>query len=624
MKKHEVSISSRLRQAFVLAALLAGACAQAAVVYVDASATGANDGTSWADAYTSLRTAVDTAPAASQIWVASGTYVPGTTRTDSFVLKEGMKLYGGFTSGMSTLAERDWDANPTVLSGEIQGDAYHTNNSYRIVVANTNGVMDGFVLSGGYADGAAPYADGSAVYASYVGRQTASPNWPQTIANCTFTNNYAAGDGGAIWANYSSLVVSNCLFVSNSSAKNGGVAYFNQVNNSRTTLIYDSIFRQNTSGMGGAIRTTMQQTFRVERCSFIGNSATNGTGGAICADGSWSANPGAVNSLFVGNSATGSAGATGPRCLSSGNLYVMNTAGGSGGGAYEFNTDGVFDNCVFVGNKSNGSGGGVFVNGRKADLKRSLVVGNMAGVNGSGGGAHLQVGWSPTTFVIVNSSTIANNQSRTGGGFHVAVYSGGPVVTNRNIIVWGNTSTVGPAVTGITNAIFYSAIQGGWTGLGHDNIALDPRFAKGPAGTWTAVGAYDPATGKTVLTDSTANWKPGEFAGVCLNPDNSQQLQTYIVTNTATTMTVYGDVGAFTAAGDEYQVWDYHLMSSGGRWTPLGWVYDNNSSPCIDTGDPTSAYSLEPMSNGGRVNMGYYGNTAQASKIFSSRRRHTR
>lgn len=89
------------------------------VVYVDASASGANDGTSWADAHTSLKTAVDTSPAASEIWVATGTYTPGASRADSFVLKEGMSLYGGFTSGMTSLAQRDWNANPTILSGEI-------------------------------------------------------------------------------------------------------------------------------------------------------------------------------------------------------------------------------------------------------------------------------------------------------------------------------------------------------------------------------------------------------------------------------------------------------------------------------------------------------------------------
>ena len=43
---------------------------------------------------------------------------------------------------------------------------------------------------------------------------------------------------------------------------------------------------------------------------------------------------------------------------------------------------------------------------------------------------------------------------------------------------------------------------------------------------------------------------------------------------------------------------DYHLQSS---------------SPAIDAGDPSSDYSLEPQPNGGRINMGAYGNTSEAT-----------
>ncbi|MFX1494671.1 MAG: outer membrane protein transport protein [Promethearchaeota archaeon] len=36
-------------------------------------------------------------------------------------------------------------------------------------------------------------------------------------------------------------------------------------------------------------------------------------------------------------------------------------------------------------------------------------------------------------------------------------------------------------------------------------------------------------------------------------------------------------------------------------------------SPCIDRGDPNKDYSLEPFPNGGRLNLGFYGNTSHAS-----------
>src|SRR5206468_2104976 len=64
---------------------------------------------------------------------------------------------------------------------------------------------------------------------------------------------------------------------------------------------------------------------------------------------------------------------------------------------------------------------------------------------------------------------------------------------------------------------------------------------------------------------------------------------------------------------------DYHEKSTGGRWDPAAqggagaFVVDAVTSPAIDAGDPTSAYSQETAPNGGRINMGVYGNTAQAS-----------
>ena len=60
---------------------------------------------------------------------------------------------------------------------------------------------------------------------------------------------------------------------------------------------------------------------------------------------------------------------------------------------------------------------------------------------------------------------------------------------------------------------------------------------------------------------------------------------------------------------------DYHLKSEAGRWDPVGetWVKDDATSPCIDAGDPNSLAGDEPEPNGGRINMGAYGGTAEAS-----------
>ena len=60
--------------------------------------------------------------------------------------------------------------------------------------------------------------------------------------------------------------------------------------------------------------------------------------------------------------------------------------------------------------------------------------------------------------------------------------------------------------------------------------------------------------------------------------------------------------------------YDFHLKSRAGRWTGAGWVTDPVTSPCIDMGDPSHDPTYEPLPNGGRVNLGAYGGTQEASK----------
>jgi len=61
---------------------------------------------------------------------------------------------------------------------------------------------------------------------------------------------------------------------------------------------------------------------------------------------------------------------------------------------------------------------------------------------------------------------------------------------------------------------------------------------------------------------------------------------------------------------------DYHLKSQACRWDPINqsWILDDVTSPCVDAGDPSTAIGLEPLPNGGIINMGAYGGTSEASK----------
>jgi hypothetical protein len=66
---------------------------------------------------------------------------------------------------------------------------------------------------------------------------------------------------------------------------------------------------------------------------------------------------------------------------------------------------------------------------------------------------------------------------------------------------------------------------------------------------------------------------------------------------------------------------DYHLMSTVGRWDPASetWVKDPIDSPCLDMGDPSMPFGDEPYPHGGRLNLGAYGGTSEASMTVVDR-----
>ena len=141
----------------------AAAQADAAPVtyFVNDDAAGANDGTSWENAFTDLQSALAVAVAGDSIWVASGTYKPslsidGSTdaRTASFSLKSGVALYGGFEGVENQLEKRSSDPALTVLSGDIGVAGDSADNSYHVVYVSgvTGAVFDGFTVTGGRGD----------------------------------------------------------------------------------------------------------------------------------------------------------------------------------------------------------------------------------------------------------------------------------------------------------------------------------------------------------------------------------------------------------------------------------------------------------------------------------------
>ncbi|RPJ23476.1 MAG: hypothetical protein EHM35_17220, partial [Planctomycetaceae bacterium] len=120
-------------------------------IYVNQLAGGANNGSSWANAFTSLQTALGAANPGDEIWVAwanGASYVPGGSVTATFQLVDGVALYGGF-NGFETLRSERTLA-PTLLSGEF-GVGNHV---YHVVSGSGLGAgtaLDGFRITGGSA-----------------------------------------------------------------------------------------------------------------------------------------------------------------------------------------------------------------------------------------------------------------------------------------------------------------------------------------------------------------------------------------------------------------------------------------------------------------------------------------
>ncbi|HEY3171517.1 MAG TPA: hypothetical protein VGK86_02980 [Thermoanaerobaculia bacterium] len=116
------------------------------------TASGANDGTSWANAYTSLQSALAAAVSGDEIWVAAGTYKPTATadRTISLALKNGVGVYGGFAGTETMRSQRNPAVNITILSGDIGTVGVTTDNSYHVVTSDSTvtstGILDGFTV----------------------------------------------------------------------------------------------------------------------------------------------------------------------------------------------------------------------------------------------------------------------------------------------------------------------------------------------------------------------------------------------------------------------------------------------------------------------------------------------
>jgi autotransporter-associated beta strand protein len=417
-------------------------------IYVDHSATGLNNGTNWADAFTSLSSALAAAVAGQAIWVAQGTYTPtaGTDRTVSFRLGRNVSIYGGYAGGGAANPDaRDVGRYRSILSGDIGAAGDTSDNSYHVVASDSvdgTAVLDGFTITGGNANGGFPYDGGGGMCNAYW----SSP----TLANCTFTGNSTgsssfAGYGGGMYnKDYCSPTLTNCQFIANSAGSESFPGFGGGMYNSSHTspVLTNCMFTANSAQDGGGMYNSSQSSPTLTNCTFSANSTRfTGDGGGMYNS---SSSPTLINCAFTANS-TGSHGFS-----------------GSGGGMFNVSSSPTVTNCVFAGNWTSSSN-----------------------FNRSGGGMYNYYYSSP---ILTNCTFAANSAvgptAKGGGMYNYETCS--PQLTN--CILWGNWAANGSQTYNDKSepVVTYCSVQGGYGGTG--NIDLDPQFVRnpdaGPDGTW--------------------------------------------------------------------------------------------------------------------------------------------
>lgn len=496
---------------------------------------------SWATVQHAIDTAQGTYEIPVFIKVAEGTYQENIL-CDSFE-----SIFGGYEAATWS---RDIAVHQSILDGRQLGSVVQGANAMTI---------DGFTITNGLA------AQGGGIYCPY--------GYSPGIVSNTITGNKATSVAGGILLN---LLSDTCVLGNKISSNTGNTSGGMQANDT-SAYIAHNIFRQNAAGLqGGAmsVRSSLEVPAAVENNLFLGNGAAT-VGGALLTD----YNVFIVGNVFVANHTDDTTfGKGGAIYVSysgfiSNNVFCANTSSREGGAVHAYSSASVIAQNIFAANSARTVGGAVRVeNLNYPNLRGNVFVGNKAQ---SGAGIYHDAFGGD----VLNNSVVYNQTN----GITLAALGGGAAPTYRNNIIFGNYgyglyeqvgscffqynnilgNTLGDYYDLNTSNTYSTAAQintlvANPGGAVSNNVDWPPNFMPAPFGSASSI-AYSSNTYQSVLSDSSTAFVPGALAGLTINPNTNQYLHFYIVTNTTSTITTWGDMTTVATAPSPYQVFDYHL-----------------------------------------------------------------
>ena len=353
---------------FLITSFLTSLVASGVTYYVVPNGAGSKNGTSWANAYADVQTAIDSAYNAGggEVWIAQGTYKHGSKMT----MKNNVAIYGGF-AGTETSKNQRVSGNNTIIDGEGKYSVFYNNYTESNPLTNS-AKLDNVTIQNGYANDGNDNSISTADYGAGMYNKYASPE----ITNCTFTTNNSASYGGGMYNYGSTPSLTNCTFSDNSSGSGGGME-----NYSSSPVLTNCTFSGNNANYGGGMYNEYSSNPVLTNCTFTTNNSTSRGGGME----NYSSSPVLTNCTFSANDADYGGGMYN---YNSSNPVLTNctfsaNSAGSGGGMYNgYSSSPALTNCTFSNNNSY-DGGGICNEDSSPKLTNCILWGNTASFRGN-------------------------------------------------------------------------------------------------------------------------------------------------------------------------------------------------------------------------------------------------